>query len=140
MAELLADLGTYLNAQGVGDLGATSPTLAHIHLVMLRDTPDRAIALIQLPGMGPVETMNDGLPTLVRPRLQVFTRWDDEDYEGSLTLARSVYNTLGAISNDTINSVLYQRIEPVDEPAVFDRDDEDRVVFVCNYQVWRPRP
>lgn len=143
---MLADLGVLLDTEGVGELPphADPIVLPWIYLGMLPDidvpdqaVPNNAIALVQMPGLAPLDTMGPGLPIITRPRLQVFTRSDPEDYLAAETMAWSVWRVLLLATGTTINGTFYERIEAVSDPAPYDRDPAQRVVFVTNYQIHR---
>lgn len=132
MAGLLADLGAYLVTNGLGTLGTD------IHLGILRDSPDVATGLFELPGGLSLDTMEStGRPSIITPRLQVLTRAASEDYEASKARADAVWDLLTRVVNQTINGTYYVRIEATDTPAPLDRDDDKRVLFVANYRVHR---
>lgn len=139
MAEMLDDIGLFLETAGHGTRAATTGT--SIVQGALFDAPDRQIAIVEGSGQAPAMTMGaSSLPVIIRPALQVWVRYDPEDYSGAKTLVRAVWKTLAVVANQTINGALYHRIAPVDEPVLAERDDQERCVFLANFSVWRVVP
>jgi len=128
---LLDDLGTYVDTN-------TSLTLGtDLFLSLMPDTPDNVVALYESTGgVVPVSTMGStNLPQIERPELQVIVR--NTSYSTGRTLANTLWELLTAVSNTTIESTLYHRIESTSSPFVFDRDDSRRVLFSCNFNVMK---
>lgn len=127
----LDDLGTYVDTN-------TSLTLGtDLFLSLMPDTPDNVVALYESTGgVVPVSTMGStNLPQIERPELQVIVR--NTSYSTGRALANTLWELLTAVSNTTIESTLYHRIESTSSPFVFDRDDSRRVLFSCNFNVMK---
>ena len=43
--------------------------------------------------------------------------------------------TLSKVINETLTSTYYYKVEPIQSPFGLDRDDQDRMVFSCNFSV-----
>lgn len=131
---ILEDLGGYLDAQlGTVTLGT------NLFYSLMPETSSNCVTLFENSGAPPNFTMgSNNLPTLERPQLQFLLR--NSSYSDGRTLADSIYRTLTAISNTTINSVVYLRVEAVSNPALLERDSNRRVIFTCNFDVVRITP
>ena len=130
---ILDDIGGYINTNTSFTLGTD------FFLSLLPDTPDNCVALFESGGVAPQYTQGStGTPVIERPELQVITR--HTSYETGRANANTVYLLLTAITNATINSNLYYRIEAAASPAMFQRDDSRRVLFTTNFNVMRDTP
>jgi len=126
---LLEDIGAYVDANTSLTLGST------LYLSMLPETPDDVVAIIEDSGMSPLFTHGaSNLPKLERPGIQVIIR--NRSYATGRSLANDIWRLLAQVANQTINGNLYQRIEPVASPAVYDRD-RTYVWFSTNFYVIR---
>ena len=109
----------------------------NLFLSLLPETPDVATVLIENGGTTGQYTLGgDGLPQWENQSLQFIHR--NTVYSTGRTAADLIYRTLTAISNETINSNSYLRVEALGVPEVFQRDDSRRVLFTCNFDVMRP--
>lgn len=127
----LDDLGAYVDTNTALTLGTD------LFLSLMPDTPDNVVALYESTGgVVPVSTMGStNLPQIERPELQIIVR--NTSYSTGRTLANTLWELLTAVSNTTIESTLYHRIESTSSPFVFDRDDSRRVLFSCNFNVMK---
>ena len=138
MAELLDDMGTYLDADtdflsaftmGINLFGAKMP-----------DAPDACICIYEYDGNPNEYTMGngrDGQAAFELPRLQVQVRGVPRDYSGPRSVARSVSKSLSRIMNQTINGTYYIRVSPITAPVPLRVDDADRVYITFNAEVFR---
>jgi hypothetical protein len=128
---LLVDLTEYIEANT--SLVSDQDLFASI----LPDITDPCVALLEYKGAAGLETMGAGtLPAISVPKFQVISR--ATDYLTSHNNAWEVHRALIAISNTTINSVPYLRVQPLQtEPFFLERDDSRRVYFCCNYMPYR---
>jgi hypothetical protein len=88
--------------------------------------------------MPPVRTQNEGaVPSSAQgaemPRFQLIVR--STDYETGRNLIQSIWNVLDAIVNRDVNGTFYQRCAALQSPFMLERDDNDRWIFVANFQV-----
>ncbi len=56
-------------------------------------------------------------------------------YSTAQSLAVDVWALLAKVINETLTSTTYLKISPVQSPFALDRDDQDRMIFVCNFDV-----
>ena len=131
---ILEDLGGYLDTQLVTVTAGTN-----LFYNLLPETVSDCVALIENSGSAPTFTMgSNNLPQLENPELQFLVR--NSVYATGRTLSDSIYRVLTAIANQTINSVLYLRVEAIATPALLERDLNKRWVFTCNFTVMRVTP
>jgi hypothetical protein len=130
---MLDDIGAYVDTN-------TSLTLGtNLFLGLLPESPGNCVALFEESGVSGLYTQGStNLPQLERPQLQLIVR--NDSYATGRSLADTVYRVLTQITNQTINSNLYLRIEATSNPAVMDRDKTKRVLFTCNFDVVRKTP
>jgi hypothetical protein len=97
--------------------------------------PNFAVAMYEPSGAGPVEVMGPGLPAEDNPRLQVVVRSEPNNYVQARSVAWSIWRILAGVVDETINGTRYLRIAAVHSPSFLTRDDNERVLFVCNFEV-----
>lgn len=135
MADLLVDLASYLDA----NLAITSGT--DLRIADLAQSPDDMTVLYEYGGQGPTQVFGDNdKPAVIKPRVQVIGRGGgtpDHAYTAARQRVRDVYNLLTLVANETVNGVVYFRAEPLQEPFFFQRDEANRILFACNFDVWR---
>ena len=131
---LLEDLGGYLDTQ------LASLTLGtNLFYGLLPETVSNCVALYENAGAPPNFTMgSNNLPQLERPQLQAIIR--NTVYATGRSLAEDIYRVFTQISNQTINSNVYLRVEALGVPAVLQRDSSTRVLFTCNFDIVRITP
>lgn len=122
-------MGAYLQTQGIGTLGTD------LFVGLLPDTPDAAVSLFEYGGASPVHSLGSGGAKFERPRVQVVVR--AATYTAARTKIESVYTTLEQLANITLSSVRYLMVEAVQSPAFLERDVNNRVTMVCNFQVYK---
>lgn len=128
---ILEDLGGYL------DSSTASLTLGtNLFYGLMPETVDNVVALYENAGAAPNFTLgSSNLPQMERPQLQVLVR--NTAYSTGRSLAETIYRTLTAIANQTINTNSYLRVEALGMPAVLERDSSKRVIFTMNFDVVR---
>jgi hypothetical protein len=135
VSDFLADLATYIDAQTALTFGTD------LFIGDLVPSPDDVTILYEYPGVGPIETFGDNqLPAAIRPHLQVVGRAGGSAsaaYNNAKARVRAVYNLLVQVNNEAINGAMHFRAQPIQEPFMLHRDENDRVVFACNFDVWR---
>lgn len=132
---MLDEVSTYLQTNGVGTVGTV------VFLDYLPDTPDTVVSLFANPGSPPTTVMggSSGAAVVRNPRLQVFTRGtaDGAGVVAARVAIDAIYALLEQVVNTTLSSVRYLSIEAVDEPALLERDEQQRPVYVCNFEVMK---
>src|SRR5438309_2178295 len=105
MTMLLDEVGTYLQAQGVGTLGTN---------MFKGDLPpdvDTVIAIIETGGFAPADQMgSQTLPGYERPSIQILCR--APTYGTARTNADAAWRALTKVTNQLLSGKLYQRIAP----------------------------
>lgn len=128
---LLEDIGGYLDSQT-----ATLTLGTNLFYGLMPETVDNVVALYENAGAPPNFTMGStNLPQMERPQLQVLVR--NSAYSSGRTVAETVYRILTAITNQTINTNQYLRVEALGMPQVLERDATKRVIFTMNFDVVR---
>lgn len=132
---LLDEVGTYLQSAGVGSLSTT---------LFLGQWPDAAtdaiVVVLETGGAGGTETMgSDTLPAWENPTIQVVCRGDAPDPAGSKTpyvsaraKAKTAWEALTKVANETLSSTRYLRITPLQSPFLIGRDSADRPLIGFN--------
>ncbi len=128
---LLTDIGTYL-VSSVTDTSLTAGT--NLFYGRLPDDPDACVALFETGGSPPSHTLGpDAVAPMENPRIQVLVR--SVAYADASSLIVDIWKQLEQVTNDTLTSTLYQRVEAVQSPFPLERDTRERLVMVCNFAV-----
>ena len=129
----VADLGAYLVTN------VTAETLVagtNLFYGRLPDAPDTCAAIFETGGAGPDDTFGaNTVPVFSNPRVQVVAR--AAAYTDASTLADDIWTQLTKVANESLSGSAYQRVTPVQSPFPLDRDNQDRAVIACNYQISR---
>ena len=135
MTFVLDDIADYLASGGVGTVG-TSIFKGGMFDGGTAATPDAQVAVYEYLGPAPQQVFGSGVasPT-VSPRVQVVCR--DVKYSDARTKAQAVYARLAPVTDVTINSTRYLRIEALGEPSFIGSDQNGRPLIGCNYGVLR---
>ena len=128
---LLSDVGTYLNAASISTQDLTLGT--NLFLGRLPDSPDTCVGLIQTGGLAPTDTYGTSFPPLETQGLQTLVR--AASYATGEALAVDVFKSLLSVENETLTSTLYLKIEANQSPFALERDEQERVVMSCNFNV-----
>ena len=128
---LLSDVGTYLNAASISTQDLTLGT--NLFLGRLPDSPDTCVGLIQTGGLAPTDTYGTSFPPLETQGLQTLVR--ATSYATGEALAVDVFKSLLSVENETLTSTLYLKIEANQSPFALERDEQERVVMSCNFNV-----
>lgn len=131
---VVVDLGGYLDSQlGTLTLGT------NFFYALMPENVSNCAAIYENTGAPPNFTMgSNNLPILERPQVQILVR--NSSYATGMSLADSMYRVLTAIANQVINGHTYLRVEAIGFPALLERDNNSRAVFVCNFDVVRITP
>lgn len=133
---VLDDLGTLLQAAGVGTLGATL-FKGRIPLDVPGGTAQHSLlALIEVPGM-PSERVHDGRDASVeQPMIQVVARGLPHDYMDARTRAQAAYETLDGLTNVYLGTTFYREIWAQQPPFVLRQsDDLGRPIIVFTIRI-----
>ena len=128
---VLTDIGTYLNAASISTQDLTLGT--NLFLGRLPETPDTCVGVIQTAGVAPTDTFGTSFPPLETQGLQTLVR--ATTYATAEALAVDVMKSLASVDNQTLTSTLYLKIEAQQSPFALERDEQERVIFSCNYMV-----
>ena len=126
----LVDIANYLDANVAGLTLGTN-----LFIGRMPDDPNACVAVYEYGGTRPDQTMGGGLPVLQNPSIQVRVR--DASYASAETTAILCSQALEAIVDETINTTRYNRVTAIQAPFPLERDPEDRIVFVQNFDVKR---
>jgi len=145
----LPALAQHLSTNGLGSFGASTSTgpCGIVYRSMVEST-GVLLALYEGPGAPPVRTFGDaGQPSIERARLQVLVRStaptggaDVPLSSAAMGVARQAYLVLDGVVNTTIAGSTFQRVEPVQPPYQLQRDEQGRIIFAANYDVWWSPP
>lgn len=123
----LQEIGTYLQAQGVGTLGT------NLFTGLMPDTPDACVALLEYPGGAGIYTFGSGGTIIENPRIQVIAR--GTTYPGAQSSIHSVYTALDGLVEQVLSGTLYHLITAVQPPFGFPLDLNNRYVLACNFSI-----
>lgn len=76
-----------------------------------------------------------GLAVAERPRVQVVVR--SNAYSTGRTKANDVFRLMDGLRERTINGVTYKWAAAIQSPFLMARDENDRALIACNYEVWK---
>ena len=128
---VITEVGTYLAAASISTQDLTLGT--NLFLGRLPDSPDTCVGLIQTGGTAPTDTFGTSYPPLENQGLQTLVR--AASYATGEALAVDVFKSLQSVENQTLTSTLYLKIEANQSPFALERDEQERVIFSCNYMV-----
>ena len=123
----LADLTTYLGTQS---LGASKLTYG-----VLEADPDVVVVLMQTPGQPSEPDLGTPNMRMAFPNVVAYTRGVINDYDGPQLMMQKVITAFTKVVNQTLSGTGYKAIEARSEPAFLRRDENFRVLFVCNFKV-----
>ena len=123
---MLKEIGTYLQAQGIGTLGAD------IFLGLMPDQPDDCVALFEYAGSPPDLHWNGEYPGL-----QVRVR--NKSYAAGRAKIEEVVKELHGAHELTLNGTRYLLIKARGSPEVLKRDNNNRVELFVNFEIIKER-
>ena len=123
---MLKEIGTYLQSQGIGTLGAD------LFLGLMPDQPDNCIALFEYAGSPPDLHWNGEYPGL-----QVRVR--NKSYAAGRAKIEEVVTELHGAHELTLNSTRYLLIKARGSPEVLKRDNNNRVELFVNFEIIKER-
>jgi hypothetical protein len=123
---MLSDIGNYLQAQGIGTLGAD------LFLGLMPDQPDNCIALFEYAGSPPDLHWNGEYPGL-----QVRVR--NKSYADARTKIGEVMEKLHGLHEQTLSGTRYLLIKARGSPEVLKRDNNNRIELFVNFEIIKER-
>lgn len=128
---LLGDVGTYL-AANVTDTTLTLGT--NLFLGRMPDSPATCVAIYETGGNAPINVFGGNTsPPIENAGLMCHTR--ASSYSDCQSLAVDIMKTLTKVINETLTSTTYYKIEANQSPFGLERDEEERMIFSCNFMV-----
>lgn len=121
---MLSDIGTYLQSQGVGSLGAD------LFLGFMPDQPDNCIVLFEYAGSPPDLHWNGEYPGL-----QVRVR--NKSYAAARTKIEDAMKKLHGLHEQMLSGTRYLLIKARGSPEVLKRDANNRVELFVNFEIMR---
>lgn len=116
------DIAEYLEDQTIGTVGTD------IFVGIMPNTPDDCIVIWPYAGQPP-DIIWDG----EYPSINVKVRNTAQDT--GWTKIYSIMKALHKLTNTTIESTLYHRIEAMGSPAYLERDQNNRYIFNINFSI-----
>ena len=130
----LDDIGGFLAAASTPTAQLTLGT--NLFLGRRPDEPDTMVAIFETAGDPPTLTFgSDTAPPVESRGLQVQVR--ARSYSTAEALATECWTALCLIDNEVIGSTLYLLADPAQSPFPLDRDAQDRMMHVVNFNVAR---
>ncbi len=133
MATLLEDLAqTYLPTTGLSLTFGTN-----LFGGIMPTNPDACTAVFEYSGGAPQFVMGSSNPSpaISMPNVQVLVRVNEDSYLTGRALIANVAKKLELITNTSVNSTLYFRVQRRQDPFMLHRDPSRRVYFCCNFDV-----
>lgn len=118
---------------GDGGLGLTPGT--DLVFARMPDNTDNIVSTYDGPGDPPMLTLKQSTSDYYYPSVSVRVR--NKNYETGYNLMFSIYEYLHGKSNVTIGTTLYTVIRALNDPQLLLYDNNDRPVFMCNFQLQR---
>lgn len=123
---LLSDVGSYLQAQGIGTVNST------IFLGQQPSTPDQCITLYEYEGDEMARTWRGEFP-----KLQVRAR--SKSYTAGRGLLDSVIEELHGLGRTTMGSTVYLYMNALQSPQYLGQDKMERHEWAVNFRVVKER-
>ena len=123
---ILDDMGTYLQAQGVGTLGVD------MYLGLMPDQPDNCIALFEYAGSPPDLHWNGEYPGL-----QVRVR--HKSYSQGRAKIGQIVGLLHGLHETTLGGTRYLLLKARGSPEVLKRDASNRIEWFVNCETIKER-
>lgn len=128
---LLDDISDLLASGGI--------STAILFKSQLPDNVETAIAIYETGGEAPIRSfqMTVGSVMAEQPRIQVLSR--STSYQTARNNIHTAWKLLENVANKSINGVRYLRIAAVQSPFMLERDQNDRPVLACNFEIVKER-
>jgi hypothetical protein len=126
---LLDELADYLSTNGLGTVGT------NLFKGFLPDETNEAGAIYETGGFFPVRgfASGPGQAKAERPRVQVVFR--STSYQSARTKADTAFKLLDGLGDVTLSGTRYLWVGAVHSPFLMARDQNQRVLIACNYDV-----
>lgn len=130
---MVTDVADYLEAEGLIEAG-------EYFISEVPNTPNDIVVLHETPGLAPGFVHGKIGAAYEYPRLRVITR--SANYETAYSKAHAIFRILSNVANLDLgpDEVRYLRISPMGSPAQTQRDGNDRVLIIAEYQVMKESP
>lgn len=135
MGALLSDIGDYLQGQSLGLTQATNLFLGW--LPEFPNQPEAVVWIMESPGPSPMHEMGQALFDHEQPHIQVNVRGTEAEYDTPRQLIDDIYQSLVSMPPQTLGGTSYILVKALQTPAFLERDDSNRLIFVCNFEVWK---
>lgn len=123
MLEALADKLTSASVATVG---------TNLFIGIMPNSPDVCVSLYEYAGSPPLEVLRDNAATLERPSVQVMVRASRNDYPTARDLIADVRDSLTSITDETINTVRFLRVNQNSAINAVGTDENDRPLFTLS--------
>ncbi len=123
---MLNEIGTYLQSQGIGTLGA------NLFLGLMPDQPDNCIALFEYAGSPPDLHWNGEYPGL-----QVRVR--NKSYAMARAKIEQIRDLLHGLHDKKLSGTRYLLIKARGNPEILKRDANNRVELFVNFEIIKER-
>ena len=129
---LLDEVGTYI-AANVSDLTLGT----NLFLSMLPDSPAICAALYSVTSDVPYFTMNGSTsePVLENPRIMLYVR--HSSYATGEALVYTVWKQMTEVSDETLSSVEYLRLQALGSPEFLERDENFNTIWSANFRAMK---
>jgi hypothetical protein len=126
---VLGDLGTFM-AANVTDTTLTLGT--NLFLGRMPDAPDTCVALYETGGQPPTDVFGaDSAPPIETAGVMCHTR--ATSYSACQSLAVDIMKTISKVINESLSGTAYYKVQASQSPFALIRDDQDRMLFSCNF-------
>ena len=129
MSTLLNDVKTYV--------AANAPDTGTIMRDFMPASPDAVMVLYETGGLAPdlgfgvegVDWENAGVQMVVRVAKNA--------HDTGRTRIEAAYRALAKVQADSLSGTLYYLIRPQQQPFLMSRDENERILFACNFLCWK---
>ncbi|MHC5112316.1 MAG: minor capsid protein [Planctomycetota bacterium] len=139
---LLNDVATWLDAQSTAFtlLAGTAGNLVKAHMQDSPPAPDTLVGLFETAGTSPVHVFTTSSQTrnYEQTGLQVLVR--SSSYQTARNLAETAYTLLDGLAGTNLPTATgpsYLSVAAIQNPFSIGRDDNERYVMSCNFDVWK---
>lgn len=128
------DIASLLAAEG--SLSLTIGTNLHVGIMpdASDDIPNDCVAVFDTGGPQPQLTLKKG-ENYYYPSVQIRVR--NTDYRTGWALIQDVLTTLHGVGPQTVGGTLYTVIRAASNPAFLEWDENNRCIFICNFNTQR---
>jgi hypothetical protein len=127
---LLDAIGSILQTAGVGTLAT------NLFLSQMPDSPDACVVVLENQGGSPQYTFGSSVTQVDRPRIRVVARASADDYVSAKTKIEAVRSSLGAVRDESLESVVIMCVLDTTGSYPLSFDGEDRPLLGCDFAVW----